>query len=189
MDLRINCCESKLLNTFTKFVINWNINGYRFKQKLVLILVLQHSLLLILIVHVLHHPHVQHLLQTYQVCHVIAPSVHINDSILLADAVAVEDIEVLGCGIISWRPPPGNELEELGYVVRFFVGSTFATTTGYRRNQQYVGTDDIGTQSAIAEDLPYGTTVYAEVSVHVQCFMNIIIQTFSYLCRFVQGIV
>ena len=109
----------------------------------------------------------------------IAPSVYINDSILLlADAVTVEDIEVLGCGIISWRPPPGNELEELGYVVRFFEGSTYATTTGYRRNQQYVGTDDIGTQSAVAEDLPYGTTVYAEVSVQVQCFMNIIIQIF-----------
>ena len=113
----------------------------------------------------------QHL-QSYQVCHVIAPSVHINDSILLL-ADAVDDIEVLGCGIISWKPPPGNELEELGYVVRFFVGSTFATTTGYRRNQQYVGTDDIGKQSAVAEDLPYGTTVYAEVSVHVQCFMNV----------------
>ena len=90
--------------------------------------------------------------------------------------MAVDDIEVLGCGIISWRPPPGNELEELGYIVRFFEGSTYAaTTTGYRRNQQYVGTDDIGTQSAVAEDLPYGTstTVYAEVSVQVQCFMNI----------------
>ena len=139
-----------------------------------LILVLQHSLLLLLVLHVHHLPHVQHLLQSYQVCHVIAPSVHINDSILLlADAVAVDDIEVLGCGIISWKPPPGNELEDLGYVVRFFVGSTYAATTGYRSNQQYVGTDDIGTQSAVAEDLPYGTTVYAEVSVHVQCFMNI----------------
>ena len=96
--------------------------------------------------------------------------------ILLADAVAVDDIEVLGCGIISWRPPPGNELEELGYIVRFFVGSTYAaTTTGYRRNQQYVGSDDIGKQSAVAEDLPYGTTVYAEVSVHVQCFMSILL--------------
>ena len=136
-----------------------------------LVLVLQHSLLLILILHVYHLPHVlQHLLQTYQVCHVIAPSVHINDSILLL-ADAVDDIEVLGCGIISWRPPPGNELEELGYIVRFFEGSTYATTTGYRRNQQYVGTDDIGTQSAVAEDLPYGTTVYAEVSVQVQCYI------------------
>ena len=50
-------------------------------------------------------------------------------------------------------------------------GSTYAATTGYRRNQQYVGTDDIGKQSAVAQDLPYGTTVYAEVSVHVQCSM------------------
>ena len=112
--------------------------------------------------------HVLHLLQSYQVCHVIAPSAHINDSILLlVDAVAVDDIEVLGCGIISWRPPPGNELEELGYIVRFFVGSTYAATTGYRRNQQYIGTDDIGKQWAVAEDLPYGTTVYAEVSVYL----------------------
>ena len=61
---------------------------------------------------------VHHLLQSYQVCHVIAPSVHINDSIILL-ADAVDDIEVLGCGIISWKPPPGNEL---GYVVRFFEG-------------------------------------------------------------------
>ena len=108
-------------------------------------------------------------------CH--APSVHINDSILLlADAVAVDGIEVLGCGIISWRPPPGNELEELGYIVRFFEGSAYAaTTTGYRSNQQYIGTDDIGRQWAIAEDLPYNTTVYAEVSVHIQHFITIAI--------------
>ena len=88
------------------------------------ILVLQHSLLLPLVLHayVLQLLHVLQQLQSYQVCHVIAPSVHINDSILLlADAVAVDDIEVLGCGIISWRPPPGNELEELGYVVRFYI--------------------------------------------------------------------
>ena len=137
------------------------------------ILVLQHSLLLPLVLHayVLQLLHVLQQLQSYQVCHVIAPSAHINDSILLlADAVAVDGIEVLGCGIISWRPPPGNELEELGYIVRFFEGSTYATTTGYR-NQQYIGTDDIGKQSAVAQDLPYGTTVYAEVSVHVQCSM------------------
>ena len=116
------------------------------------------------VLHVLQH------LQSCQVCHVIAPSAHMNDSILLlADAMAVDDIEVLGCGIISWKPPPGNELEELGYIVRFFEGSTYADTTGYRRNQSYAV--DFGRQSAVAEDLPYGTTVYAEVSVHVQCFM------------------
>ena len=72
---------------------------------------------------------------------------------------------MLGCGIIAWKPPQGNELEELGYVVRFFEGSTFATTTtGYRIVQQYIDTDDIGQRWAVAEDLPYGTTVYADVS-------------------------
>ena len=97
---------------------------------------------------------------------------NINESILLllTDAVAVEDIEVLGCGIISWKPPPGNELEELIYVVRFFDGPTYGTTdptTGYRSLQQYFDTEDIGKQSAVAIDLPYGTTVYADVSAHV----------------------
>ena len=84
--------------------------------------------------------------------------------------MAVEDIEVLGCGIISWKPPPGNELEELNYVVKFFDGPTYGTTdptTGYRSLQQYFGTDNIGKQSAVAIDLPYGTTVYADVSVCV----------------------
>ena len=75
---------------------------------------------------------------------------------------------MLGCGIISWRPPPGNELEELGYIVRFFEGSTYyATTTGYRRYQSYI--DDIGRQWASAEDLPYDTTVYAQVSIQGLC--------------------
>ena len=133
-----------------------------------LVLVLQHSLLLILLIlHVLQHLHLLHVLQhlqSYQVCHVIAPSVHINDSILLL-ADAVDDIEVLGCGIISWKPPPGNELEELGYVVRFFEGRTYAATTGYKKRQSYIG--DIRKQSAFAEDLPYGTTVYGQVSVYL----------------------
>ena len=101
--------------------------------------------------------------------------------------MAVDDIEVLGCGIISWKPPPGNELEELGYIVRFFVGSTFDTTTGYKRTQSYI--DDIGKQWAVAEDLPYGTTVYAQVSVYLNVLCTYIIQLFSYLYRFVQGIV
>ena len=77
--------------------------------------------------------------------------------------MAVGDIEVLGCGVISWRPPPGNEGEELGYVVRFFDGDTYdSSTSGYRRIQRYF--DDIGRHWARAENMPTdGRTIYADV--------------------------
>ena len=74
----------------------------------------------------------------------------------------VEDTEVLGCGVISWRPPPGNEGEELGYAVRFFDGDTYEIS-GYRTIQRFFG--DIGRQWAVAENLPTdGRKVYADVS-------------------------
>ena len=77
--------------------------------------------------------------------------------------MAAGDIEVLGCGVISWRPPPGNEGEELGYVVRFFDGDTYdSSASGYRSLQRYF--DDIGRQWARAENLPTdGRTIYADV--------------------------
>ena len=77
--------------------------------------------------------------------------------------MAAGDIEVLGCGVISWRPPPGNEGEELGYVVRFFDGDTYdSSASGYRRIQSYF--DDIGRHWARAENMPTdGRTIYADV--------------------------
>ena len=81
----------------------------------------------------------------------------------VSEAVAAGDIAVLGCGVISWRPPPGNEGDRLGYVVRFFDGDTFESTTGYKRTQRYF--DDVGRQWAVAENLPTdGKKVYADVS-------------------------
>ena len=78
----------------------------------------------------------------------------------------MDDIEVLGCGIISWKPPRGNEdCGGLGYVVRFFDGETYVSTpsSGYRSLQRYF--DEIGRQWAVGEDLPTdGRTVYADVS-------------------------
>ena len=72
-------------------------------------------------------------------------------------------IEVLGCGVISWRPPPGNEGEELGYVVRFFDGDTYdSSASGYRSIQRYF--NDIGRHWARAENIPTdGRTIYADV--------------------------
>ena len=86
------------------------------------------------------------------------------DSLLYdIDAVSTSDIEVLGCGIISWRPPPGNEGQELGYAVRFFDGDSYDTSTGYRSIQRFF--EDTGRQWAVAEDLPTnGQPVYADVS-------------------------
>ena len=72
----------------------------------------------------------------------------------------VTEIEVLGCGIVSWKPPAGNEGLELGYSIRFFDGQTYETTsltTGYRHFS------DTGRQWARADDIPTGTTVYADV--------------------------
>ena len=85
-------------------------------------------------------------------------------------AVAVADVEVLGCGVIAWKPPQGNECEELTYTVRFFDGlSYFASAGGYRNIQQITNTDQTW---AIAEDFPTdGRTVRADVSIIIICFM------------------
>ena len=65
--------------------------------------------------------------------------------------------------MISWRPPPGNEGEELGYVVRFFDGDTYdSSASGYRSLQRYY--QDIGRHWARAKNLPTdGRTIYADV--------------------------
>ena len=87
--------------------------------------------------------------------------------------MAVADVEVLGCGVIAWKPPQGNECEKLTYIVRFFDGATYPTSVGgYRTRQRYI--DQTGRQWAIAENFPTdGRTVRADVSIiynHV-CFM------------------
>ena len=91
-------------------------------------------------------------------------------TVMLSNTVAVTDIEVLGCGRISWKPPQDNRCEELNYIVRFFDGPTYTSTsgsTGYKKIQCDIGTDAFGRQWAIAPDLPTdGRTVYADVSVY-----------------------
>ena len=74
------------------------------------------------------------------------------------------EVEVLGCGVISWKPPSGNEGLALGYIVRFFDGATYdASGSGYRSAQRYL--DDIGRHWARAENMPTdGRTIYVDVS-------------------------
>ena len=83
---------------------------------------------------------------------------------LCAISGAVNETKVLGCGVISWKPPPGNEGLKLSYIVRFFDGSTYYTSTstsGYRRIQRNI---EIGRQWTRVDDIPDGRTVYADVS-------------------------
>ena len=91
-------------------------------------------------------------------------------------AGAVTEIEVLGCGIVSWKPPAGNEGLELGYAIRFFDGPTYertSLTTGYRRLQRHFS--DTGRQWARVDDVPTdGTIVYADVSLSLIIAFGII---------------
>ncbi|CAI8015985.1 hypothetical protein GBAR_LOCUS9864, partial [Geodia barretti] len=73
---------------------------------------------------------------------------------------AVNETKVLGCGLISWKPPPGNEGVKLSYVVRFFDGSTYDTSSGYKRIQR---NSEIGRQWTRVNDIPDGRTVYADI--------------------------
>ena len=68
--------------------------------------------------------------------------------------MAVADVEVLGCGIIAWKPPQGNECEELTYTVRFFDGSSYSTSAG-----GYKTTNNDQTW-AIAEDFPTDVSMW-----------------------------
>ena len=86
------------------------------------------------------------------ICHIIA---------LCVISGAVNETKVLGCGLISWKPPPGNEGVKLSYVVRFFDGSTYDTSSGYKRIQR---NSEIGRQWTRVNDIPDGRTVYADVS-------------------------
>ena len=95
--------------------------------------------------------------------HFTIQSVHAKQFLYNTLTGTVTEIEVLGCGIVSWKPPAGNAGLELDYSIRFFDGQTYETTsltTGYRRQQHF---SDTGRQWARADDIPNGTTVYADV--------------------------
>ena len=77
---------------------------------------------------------------------------------------AVTEALALGCGIISWKPPPGDEGLALNYVIRFFDGSSYSdSASSYRTIQRHP--EDIGRHWARAENIPTdGRIVYADVS-------------------------
>ncbi|CAI8023886.1 hypothetical protein GBAR_LOCUS13935, partial [Geodia barretti] len=78
---------------------------------------------------------------------------------------AVNETKVLGCGLISWKPPPGNEGLKLSYIVRFFDGGTYETSaSGYRRIQRNI---EIGRQWTRVNNIPDGRTVYADIPLYV----------------------
>ena len=83
--------------------------------------------------------------------------------LLLSGTVHIDDITVLGCGAISWKPPQDTGGELPGYIVRFFDGATYETSRSEDREIQRSFVDDPGRQWAISENLPSGRTVYADV--------------------------
>ena len=79
---------------------------------------------------------------------------------LFPGAVSTSDIQVFGCGVVSWEPPANTGGEMPGYVIRFFDGDTYETST-YREIQRYF--DDPGRQWAVAANLPSTRPIYADV--------------------------
>jgi len=77
-------------------------------------------------------------------------------------SVSTDDIQVLGCGVVSWKPPANTGGERPGYAIRFFDGDTYETST-YREVQRYF--DDPGRQWAVAASLPSTRPIYADVRV------------------------
>ena len=51
-------------------------------------------------------------------------------------AVSTVNITVLGCGVVSWKPPAVTGGEMPGYVIRFFDGDTYETSR-YKEIQRY----------------------------------------------------
>ena len=79
---------------------------------------------------------------------------------LCPSADVVQEIEVLGCGIVAWKPPANTGGEMPGYVIRFFDGDTYETSS-YREIQRYF--DDSERRWANAESLPSRRPIYADV--------------------------
>jgi len=70
---------------------------------------------------------------------------------------------VLGCGIVSWKPPANIGGEMPGYVIRFFDGDTYETSS-YTNIQRYF--DDPERRWAEAANLPSTRPIYADVCYH-----------------------
>ena len=83
----------------------------------------------------------------------------------LPGVVSVGNITVLGCGIVSWKPPADTGREMPGYAIRFFDGQTYESSQ-YKEIQRHF--DDPNRRWAIVANLPSGRTVYVDV-----CFSTI----------------
>ena len=76
--------------------------------------------------------------------------------------VDVNDIHVLGCGIVGWKPPANTGGEMPGYAIRFFDGQSYETSQ-YQEIQLYF--DDPNRRWAVATNLPKSINVYVDVSI------------------------
>ena len=74
----------------------------------------------------------------------------------------MEQVVVMGCGVIGWMPPPVTGGEIPGYVIRFFDGEEYSGST-YKNVQRYMNDPD--RRWTAAENLPSdcSTTIYVDV--------------------------
>ena len=79
---------------------------------------------------------------------------------LLSGTVSVSNITVIGCGIVSWKPPADTGGEMPGYAIRFFDSQTYETSR-YKEIHRHF--DDPNRRWAVAANLPSGGTVYVDV--------------------------
>ena len=75
--------------------------------------------------------------------------------------MSVSNITVLGCGIVSWKPPANIGGEMPGYAIRFFDGVTYPTSQ-YKEIHRHF--DDPNRRWAVAKHLPSSRTVYVDVN-------------------------
>ena len=80
---------------------------------------------------------------------------------LLPGVVNISNITVLGCGIVSWKPPANAGGEMPGYAIRFFDGSTYPTSQ-YKEIHRHF--HDPNRRWAVAKNLPRSRTVYVDVN-------------------------
>ena len=80
--------------------------------------------------------------------------------IIILSTGTVTETEVLGCGVLAWKPPSNRGNGQPGYVVRFFDGNTYETSN-YREILRFF--EDPDRRWARPESMPSTRPIYADV--------------------------
>lgn len=80
-------------------------------------------------------------------------------------AGVVEDVTVVGCCRVMWRPPRDTGGERPGYAIRFFDGETYSSSDYKRIVRSF---DDPDRTFVTMADCPTDRVIYADVSTYIQ---------------------